>query len=293
MNIEEQQFLTTAKDIIENGIDSNDRTGVGTKYLFSQKFEYDISNGVIPIWTTRKINWKNQVVELIWFIRGDTNTKYLKDRGVNIWDSWTDEHGSVGPIYGKQLRNWETADRDYTFPDNRITNEKYYKTKKVDQLQILINNIKTNPESRRHIITLWNAGLHNDLKKPYLPPCHSNHIQIVIDEAKKDLYYQYVQRSADFLIGYCPWQHALFANIIGQLTGYKPKRLSAVITNCHVYKNQFVPALQQISRIPTQFPTVKINKTFETLSDVESSELSDFELVNYTPQEAIKFPIAI
>lgn len=294
MNLEEQIFLDTANNIIQNGIDSNDRTGVGTKYLFSQKFDYDISNGKIPIWTTRKINWKNQVVELIWFVRGDTNTNYLKERGVNIWDSWTDEQGSVGPIYGKQLRAWETADhKEYTFSDSKITTEKYYKPKKIDQLQTLINNIKTNPESRRHIITLWNAGLHNELQKPYLPPCHSNHIQIVVDAEKKELYYQYIQRSADFLIGYCPWQHALFANIIGVLTGYKPKQMSAVITNCHIYKNQFEPALQQILRVPTEFPTLKINKNFNTLSDVETSELMDFELVNYTPQAAIKFPIAV
>lgn len=287
MSNEEKYFLETAKNIMDNGIDSNDRTGVGTKYLFSQKFDYDISNGKIPIWTTRKIPWKNQVVELIWFIRGDTNTKFLKDRGINIWDSWTDKNGSVGPIYGQQLRAWETPNNDPHFVDGDS------EVKVIDQLQILVDGIKKNPESRRHIITLWNAGIHNELSAPYLPPCHSNHIQIVINEKTKELYYQYVQRSADFLIGYCPWQHALFANIIGNLTGYAPKQLSAVITNCHIYKNQFTPALEQIARTPTDFPTLKINKKLQTLADVESCELSDFDLIDYNPQSVIKFPIAI
>jgi thymidylate synthase len=294
INHEEKYFLHVAKDILENGIESNDRTGVGTNYLFSQKFDYDISDGKIPIWTTRKINWRNQVVELIWFIKGGTNIKYLKDRNVNIWDSWADQKGEVGPIYGKQLRNWEAINHsDYTFSDEIISPQKYYAPKSVDQLKTLIEGIKTNPESRRHIITLWNAGLHTDLQKPYLPPCHSQHIQIVINEPKKELYYQMVQRSADYLIGFCPWQHALFANIIGKLTGYHATKLSVLISNCHIYKNQFCAAQEQISRMPTGFPTLKINKELNTLEDVESSEYVDYELVNYNPQSAIKFPIAI
>lgn len=274
-NVEEQYYLSKLKEIVEDGIESNDRTGVGTKYLFSQKFDYDISNGRIPIWTTRKVPWRNQVWELIWMIRGDTNIKFLKDRGVNIWNSWCDTKGSVGPIYGQQLREWET---EYAY---------------IDQLQILIDNIKTNPESRRHIITLWNAGIHNTLQKPYLPPCHSQHIQIVINERKKELYYQMLQRSADMAIGYCPYQHALFANIIGKLTGYHATKMSIIVSNCHVYNNQIEKVQEQLLRTPTEFPILKINKELLTIKDVEDSVLEDYELVGYNPQSFIKFPIAV
>jgi len=289
MNIEEQIYLSKLKEIIEDGIDSDDRTGVGTKYLFSQKFDYDISNGRIPIWTTRKVPWRNQVLELIWFIRGDTNIKFLKDNNVNIWDHWADPKGSVGPIYGKQLRNWETIIDDkvggyFGVTESIVT---------IDQLQILIDNIKTNPESRRHIITLWNAGIHNTLQKPYLPPCHSQHIQIVINEKKKELYYQMLQRSADMPLGYAPHQHALFANIIGKLTGYHATKMSIIVSNCHVYNNQIDKVKEQIVRVPTEFPTLKINKELLTLKDVEDSCLEDYELIGYNPQPFIKFPIAV
>lgn len=295
-NTEEQYFLNKAKEILENGIDSDDRTGTGTKFLFSQKFDYDISGGKIPIWTTRKIPFKNQVWELIWMIRGDSNIKWLKERGVNIWDSWADADGSIGPTYSKQLRNWETPDKSKTLHINNRNadklNETFFGVKSVDQFANLIQGLKDNPESRRHIIALWNSGEYADLQKPYLPSCHSNHIQIVI-ENKKYLHYQMVQRSADFLIGYCPWQHALFANIIGRLTGYEPKSMSVVITNCHIYKNQFDAAKEQISRIPTQFPTLHMSETIKSIKDVENSTLDDYQLIGYEPQPNIKIPISI
>ena len=274
-NKEEQYFLNKINEIINYGIESDDRTGTGTKYLFSQKFDYDISDGRIPLWTTRKIPWKNQVWELIWMIRGDSNIKWLKDRGVNIWDSWADENGSIGPTYSQQLRNWKTSDG-----------------RSVDQFANLIRDLKINPESRRHIIALWNAGEYANLSKPYLPSCHSNHIQIVI-ENKKYLHYQMIQRSADFCIGYCPWQHALFANIIGRLSGYKPKTMSVVITNCHIYKNQFNSAKEQMIRIPTEFPTLEMSEKLNTIEDIENSSLEDYKLNNYNPQGLIKFPISI
>lgn len=288
MNNEERYFLDTAKNIIENGISSEDRTGIGTKYLFSQKFDYDISDGKIPIWTTRKIPWRNQVWELIWFIRGDTNINFLTDKGVNIWNSWADENGSVGPIYGKQLRRFQSV--KYMVSEYEAGDHEHII---VDQFKELIDGIKNNPESRRHIISLWNPGEHINIEKPYLSPCHSNHLQIVIDNNKKELYYQMVQRSADFMIGYCPWQHALFANIIGRLTGYKPKQMSIIVTNCHIYKNQFNSAFEQIKRTPTQFPTLKMNENIRTIEDVENSCLEDYELINYSPQSFIKFPIAV
>lgn len=288
INVEERQYLHTISNILETGYDSDDRTGVGTKFLVSQKFDYDISNGKIPIWTTRKVPWKNQVVELIWFIRGGhANVSWLKERGVNIWDSWADENGYIGPTYATQLRNWLHPKRDIEPIDLNL-----YECEEVDQFKNLIEGLKSNPESRRHIISLWNAGEYADLPKPYLPSCHSNHIQITVIN-KKYLHYQMVQRSADFLLGYCPWQHALFANIIGKLTGYEPKSMSILITNCHIYNNQFEAAKELLTRIPTEFPTLNINKDLKTIEDVENSELENYELVNYNPQKFIKIPISI
>lgn len=288
MNLEETQYLETIKNILYNGYESDDRTGIGTKYLLSQQFNFDISNGKIPIWTTRKINWKNQVWELIWFIRGGpANIKWLKDRGVNIWDSWADKDGYIGPTYATQLRNWL-----HPKLNSKIIYSNYYQCDEIDQLTNLIEGLKSNPESRRHIISLWNAGEYADLSKPYLPSCHSNHIQITIIN-KKYLHYQMLQRSSDFLLGFCPWQHALFANIIGKLTGYEPKSMSILLSNNHIYKNQFDAAKEIIKREPIDFPTLKINKELKTIKDIEESTLMDYELINYNPQSFIKIPISI
>lgn len=275
MNKEEQIYLDTLKEIVEYGTNSLDRTGTGTKFLFSKKFDYDISNGKIPIWTTRKIPWRNQVWELIWFIRGETNIKFLKDRNVNIWDHWSDDQGFIGPTYGQQLRAWN-----------------YGGGWPIDQLENLIRDLKSKPESRRHIITLWNPGEFEGMERTFLPCCHSNHIQIVVEEGKY-LNYQMVQRSADMPLGYCPWQHALFANIIGTLTGLQPKRMSVIVSNAHVYNNQFDAVYQQISRTPVEFPRLKINKVLNSIKDVEESVLEDYELVGYEPQSFIKYPISI
>lgn len=274
-NFEEQEYLDTLKRIVDQGVDSEDRTGTGTRFLFSQKFEYDISNGKIPIWTTRKIPWRNQVWELIWFIRGDTNIKFLKDNNVNIWDYWADESGSVGPIYGEQLRRWS-----------------YGKGNPIDQLTGLVEGLKSNPESRRHIITLWNPGIFANMGKDYLPTCHSNHIQIVV-ENKRYLNYQMIQRSADMPLGYCPWQHALFANMLCRLTGLKPKKMSIILTNAHVYNNQVPIVETQVLRTPTEFPTLVMNPAIKSIEDIENSGLDDYELAGYNPQGYLKFPISI
>ena len=300
-NIEETYYLNVVKEIINNGYESADRTGVGTKFLVSQKFDYDISNGKIPIWTTRKVPWNNQVTELLWMIRGDTNIKYLKEHNVNIWDSWADKDGYIGPTYGKQLRNWETIDKTTTVhlnnrtvysQGNKVLNQMFFGTKSVDQFSNLINGLKTNPESRRHIISLWNSGEFSDLKPPFLPSCHSNHIQLTVINGKY-LHYQMIQRSADILLGFCSWQHALFANIIGKLTGYEPKTMSIVITNCHVYNNQTTAVMELLERTPTEFPTLNVKKQLQTIQNVEESEPEDYELIGYTPQKFIKIPIAI
>jgi thymidylate synthase len=288
---------------MENGHDSDDRTGTGTKFIVSKQFNYDISNGKIPIWTTRKINWKNQVWELIWFLKGHpANIKWLKERGVNIWDSWADENGYIGPTYATQMRKWlqpkrplpqhEYLLKNFIKKSDTDTATINYDCEEIDQFKNLIDGIKNNPESRRHIIALWNPGEYHNLSKPYLPSCHSNHIQVTILN-KKYLHYQMIQRSADFIVGFCPWQHALFANIIGKLTGYEPISMSILISNCHIYKNQFEAATELLKRTPTEFPTLKINKELKTIENVEDSILEDYELINYNPQPFIKIPISV
>lgn len=328
MNKEEQIYLEAIKNILENGYESEDRTGVGTKFLVSQKFDFDISNGKIPLWTTRKINYKNQWVELLWMLRGDTNIEYLKNRGVNIWDSWADENGSIGNTYGKQMRNWahpksdEQINHEYEqehkkysdYWDNKkfctkeVRKKDFFdfswegagfefkflnRNERIDQFKNLIEGIKNNVDSRRHILTLWNSGEYTNLPKPYLPSCHSNHIQITIIN-KKYLHYQMLARSLDAIPGYCPWQHALFANIIGRLTGYEPKSMSIMISNFHCYKNQFEVAQKLLQRTPeADFPTLNIKKELKTIEDVENSEWTDYELLNYAPQSFLKIPISI
>lgn len=267
MNLEEQYYLNNLSKILSEGISSDDRTGVGTKFLISQKFDYNISDGKIPIWTTRKVPWKNQVIELLWFINGRTDVKWLQDRGITIWNSWTKDDGTIGPGYGKQYRDCNG----------------------IDQFVKLIEGIKKTPESRRHIISLYNVA---DMEECVLPCCHGLVIQFIV-EKKEFLHCVYYQRSADFCLGFCPWQYALLTNIIGRLTNLKPKSLSAIIGNNHVYLNQIEAAEKQLERIPTKFPVLNMNPNIKTISDVESSSLDDYPLANYTPQSFIKFPISV
>lgn len=181
MNREEFQYLDTVRNIVDCGIPSNDRTGVGTKYLIGQTFKYDLSENKIPIWTTRKIPWKNQVWELIWFLRGQTDVKWLQDRGVNIWNSWVKEDGTIGPGYGKQWRRWETFNTSHSVYSS-ISNQQFHPKKTIDQFSLLIEGIKQNPDSRRHLVTLWNPADVNDC---VLPPCFAPGTLILTQDGYK------------------------------------------------------------------------------------------------------------
>lgn len=274
INKEEEEYLSLLKNIHENGISSSDRTGVGTKYLIGQTLKYDLSNNKIPIWTSRKINWANQVWELIWFLKGRTDVKWLQDRGIKIWDSWVKQDGTIGPGYGKQWRRWDVQDGGSSY---------------IDQFCRIVEQIKTNPESRRHIVSLWNVG---EVDECILPPCHGDIIQFIVED-KKYLHCIQYQRSADMILGFCPWQYALLTNIIAQLTNLEPKSLTVTIGNAHIYNNQIDGLNQQLLRKPTEFPKLDIVKNLVSIEDVENSVLDDYKLIDYVHQPFIKFPIAI
>lgn len=288
MNREELQYLDTIRNIVDCGIPSNDRTGVGTKYLIGQTFKYDLSENKIPIWTTRKIPWKNQVWELIWFLRGQTDVKWLQDRGVNIWNSWVKKDGTIGPGYGKQWRRWETFNSGHSVYSS-ISNQQFYPKKTIDQFSLLIEGIKTNPDSRRHVVTLWNPADMNDC---VLPCCHGGIIQFIVEDKKYLHCFQY-QRSADFLLGYTPWQYALLTNMIGRLTNLEPKSLTVTVGNCHVYNNQLEGISTLLTRSPKPFPALTMSPDIKTVEDIENSILDDYKLVGYEPDSFIKFPIAV
>lgn len=287
MNQEEVNYLDSLRLIIREGFKVEDRTGVGTRALAGLSFKYDLTDNKIPIWTTRKIKWENQFWELIWFLRGDTSVKWLQDRGVNIWNSWVKEDGTIGPGYGKQWRNIQVFEsKTYSGFSKEI---QIFQPRKIDQFENLIAGIKSNYNSRRHIVTLWNPA---EMDQCVLPCCHGNVIQFVVEEGKF-LHCLQTQRSADMPLGYCPWQYAMLTHIVAGLTNLKPKSLTVMVGNAHVYNNQLESLQKQLERVPTTFPTFYLNKKLRTIDDVTSLTLEDVSVKDYNPQSFIKFPIAI
>jgi thymidylate synthase len=287
-NIEELEFLKSLKNVIENGFRVPDRTGTGVKFLPGICLKYDLSNNKIPIWTTRKINWKNQWLELIWFLRGDTDVKWLEERGVNIWSFWKKSDGTIGPGYGKQWRNIDNPNTARLFYDS-TEEEEYIRFDKIDQFQNLINGITKDPYSKRHVITLWNPS---EVKECSLPPCHSIALQFLLDE-NKGLHCLQFQRSADLAIGYCPWQYTMLTHIIGKLTNTIPTSFTATLGSAHVYLNQLDAIKTQLNRTPTNSPEIKILKNIQNIKDVEDLTIDDVEILNYNFQPFIKFPVSI
>lgn len=283
INKEEQEFLDVLRNIVDNGIeDNNDRTGVGIKFLPGVTLKYDLRNNKLPLWTTRKVKWSNQFIELVWFLRGQTDVKFLQDRGINIWDSWVKEDGTIGPGYGKQWRTWEKY-----VSDGHGT---VYRDQPIDQFKNLITGIKNKPSSRRHIVSLWNVP---DMEHCKLPCCHGDIIQFIVDPNTKELHCLQYQRSADFTIGYCPWQYTMLTHIVASLTNTIPASFTATLGNCHVYINQLDAIKEQLSRTPSESPTFKILKPLTSIQDVENLQLEDVEVSNYNPQKFIRFPIAV
>ena len=263
-----QVYLDLLSDIIENGTKRNDRTGTGTISVFGRQNRYDLSRG-FPCLTTKKLHLRSIIVELLWFLRGDTNVQYLHDNKVSIWDEWADTNGNLGPVYGHQWRSWPTADGGH-----------------IDQISQVLQSIKHNPDSRRHLVCAWNVA---DVDKMALPPCHCL-FQFYVANGK--LSCQLYQRSADSFLG-VPFNiasYALLTMMMAQVTGLEAGEFVHTFGDLHLYCNHLDQARDQLSRTPRSLPTMKINPD---VKDLFAFQLSDFELENYDPYPAIKAPIAV
>jgi thymidylate synthase len=263
-----QQYLDLVAHIIANGNDQNDRTGTGTRSVFGYQMRFDLQKG-FPLVTTKKCHLKSIVYELLWVLQGDTNIGYLKKHQVRIWDEWADEQGNLGPVYGKQWRSWEGADGVV-----------------VDQVSDLIHQIKTNPDSRRLIISAWNVA---DLPKMKLMPCHCL-FQFYVANGK--LSCQLYQRSADVFLG-VPFNiasYALLTMMIAQVCGLEAGEFVHSFGDVHLYKNHFEQAQLQLTRTAFPLPQMRINPA---VKDIFGFHFEDFELLNYECHPAIKAPVAV
>ena len=263
-----KQYLELLRHIRENGVMKHDRTGVGTQSVFGYQMRFDLSEG-FPLLTTKKVHLKSIIYELLWFIAGDTNIKYLKDHGVSIWDEWADENGDLGPVYGHQWRSWPT-------PDGRT----------IDQLSQVIDTIKNNPDSRRMIVSAWNVA---EVEKMALPPCHTL-FQFYVADGRLSL--QLYQRSADSFLG-VPFNiasYALLLMMMAQVTGLKPGDFVHTTGDTHRYLNHLEQAHLQLTRTPRKLPTMKINPDVKNLFDFK---YEDFELVGYDPYDHIKATVSV
>lgn len=276
-----QNYLNLLQDILDRGSHKSDRTGTGTISLFGYQIRFDLSQG-FPAVTTKKLHLKSIVHELLWFLSGDTNTRYLQDNGVTIWDEWATDEGELGPVYGSQWRNWIT-------PDGRH----------IDQVTQLLSNLKTRPNSRRHIVSAWNpAVLPDESRSPRenvaaglqaLPPCHT---MFQFHVANGRLSCQMYQRSADVFLG-VPFNiasYALLTMMIAQVTGLEPGDFVLALGDAHIYLNHMDQVQTQLSRKPFPLPVMKLNPTRKDLFDFC---YEDFELVNYRCHPAIRAPIAV
>jgi thymidylate synthase len=268
-----EQYHLLLKRIIAGGAIKEDRTGTGTKSLFGYQMRFNLQEG-FPLVTTKKVHLKSIIHELLWFLKGETNTRYLKENGVSIWDEWADENGELGPVYGKQWRSWQGADGQ-----------------SIDQISWLINELKRNPDSRRLIVSAWNVA---DLPKMALMPCH-NMFQFytrVESNGMRSLSCQLYQRSADVFLG-VPFNiasYALLTMMIAQVADMVPGDFVHTFGDVHLYSNHFEQANLQLSRTPFPLPQMKINPE---VKDIFGFKFSDFELVNYQFHPAIKAPVAV
>ncbi len=263
----EQQYLDLLGDILANGSYRQDRTGTGAKSVFGRQMRFDLAAG-FPLVTTKKLHLKSIIVELLWFLRGDTNVKYLHDHGVSIWDEWADEAGDLGPVYGKQWRSWAA-------PDGRL----------IDQMAQLVQSLKTNPNSRRHIVSAWNPSEVDDMA---LPPCHCL-FQFFVADGK--LSCQLYQRSADMFLG-VPFNiasYALLILMVAQATGLEPGEFVHTLGDAHIYSNHIEQCELQLSRQPRAFPSL----IMAPKTDLFSFDYADFKLEGYDAHPAIKAPIAV
>jgi len=263
----ERQYLNLLRDILDNGVRRDDRTGTGTLGVFGRQMRFDLSKG-FPVLTTKKLHLRSIIVELLWFLRGETNIAYLKDNGVRIWDEWADADGELGPVYGKQWRSW-------TAPDGRV----------IDQIEKLVHGLKTNPNSRRHIVTAWNPA---DVDDMALPPCHCL-FQFFVADGK--LSCQLYQRSADVFLG-VPFNiasYALLTMMLAQVVGLEPGDFVHTFGDAHLYLNHLEQAELQLTREPLALPVMHIAPK----TDLFAFDLSDFTLDGYEAWPHIKAQVAV
>jgi thymidylate synthase len=263
----EQQYLDLLSDILETGVQRGDRTGTGTLGVFGRQMRFDLAKG-FPLLTTKKLHRKSIILELLWFLRGDTNVGWLQERGVSIWDEWADETGELGPVYGKQWRSW-------TAPDGRV----------IDQMANVVESLKTTPHSRRHIVSAWNPA---DVDDMALPPCHCL-FQFFVAEGK--LSCQLYQRSADVFLG-VPFNiasYALLTQMVAKVTGLEPGEFVHTLGDAHLYLNHIDQAREQLTREPYPFPTL----TIADKRDLFSFDYEDFKVSGYKAHDKIAAPIAV
>jgi thymidylate synthase len=263
-----QQYLDLLDHVLKTGVKKSDRTGTGTYSVFGHQMRFDLAQG-FPLVTTKKLHVKSIVHELLWFLKGDTNIKYLKDNGVSIWDAWADEDGDLGPVYGYQWRSWPSLDG-----------------RKIDQIANVIKAIKVNPHSRRHMVTAWNPA---DVDEMALPPCHCL-FQFYVAEDK--LSCQLYQRSADIFLG-VPFNiasYALLTLMVAQVTGLKPGEFVHTFGDAHLYTNHVEQAHIQLSRAPRPLPTMTLNPK---AGDIFGFTYQDFTLAGYDPHPHIVAKVAV
>lgn len=263
-----QQYHQLLRHVLEHGVRKEDRTGTGTLSVFGYQMRFDLAAG-FPLVTTKKVHLKSIIHELLWFLRGDTNIAYLRDNGVTIWDEWADANGDLGPVYGYQWRSWPTADGRH-----------------IDQIAQVLEQIRSNPDSRRLIVSAWNVG---ELDKMRLPPCHVL-FQFYVAEGR--LSCQLYQRSADLFLG-VPFNiasYALLTMMIAQVTGLKPGEFIHTLGDAHIYLNHLEQVRLQLTREPRPLPTMHLNPA---VRDLFAFRYEDFRLEGYDPYPAIKAPVAV
>lgn len=272
-----QQYLDLMRHVYEHGVDKQDRTGTGTRSVFGYQMRFDLNEG-FPLVTTKKLHLRSIIHELIWFLKGDTNIAYLKENGVSIWDEWADENGDLGPVYGSQWRSWPTPNGSH-----------------IDQIDMVMKQLKNNPDSRRMIVSAWNVA---EIEKMALPPCHA-FFQFYVAPAdphqgfhRPRLSCQLYQRSADIFLG-VPFNiasYALLTMMVAQVCEYDLGDFVHTLGDAHLYSNHFEQTALQLGRTPGNLPKMKLNPAVNNLFDFT---FEDFELTGYEPQAHIKAPVAV
>ena len=260
-----QQYLDLLRDVLENGVDKMDRTGIGTRSVFGRQMRFDLNKG-FPLMTTKKMHLKSIIYELLWFLKGDTNVKYLQEHGVRIWNEWADENGDLGPVYGSQWRNWNGEG--------------------IDQIAEVIEKLKKTPNDRRMIVSAWNVG---KIAQMHLPPCHMMFQFYVANNKLSCMLYQ---RSCDMFLG-VPFNiasYALLTMMIAQVCGYELGEFIHTLGDTHIYHNHFDQVREQLSHTPYELPKMRINPE---VKDINDFKYEDFELLNYKSYEAIKGQVAV